>query len=425
MRRGQGTALVGTIEVPGDKSISHRALILGAIASGTSTVSGLNGGEDVSATRRCLAALGARIVSDEAKVTVESEGWPQLGEAEDVLDAGNSGTTLRSLLAVTAATPGAFTLTGDATLRRRPMLRVVSPLRQMGAAIDGRLHGDRAPLFVRGGPLRGIDFESPVPSAQVKSAVLIAGLAAAGRTSVAEPLLSRDHTERMLEAAGVRLERNGTEIAVEGGQRLEPRDWVVPGDFSAASFLVVAALLTPGSELTIDNVGLNPTRTGLLETLREMGGDIDVDDRGGVEPVGSITVRTSQLHGVDVPPERIPSMVDELPILAVAATQAEGDTRIAGAAELRVKESDRIAATKEGLRALRASIDELRDGLLITGPARLEAAEVESRGDHRIALALAVAGIVSGQNVKVRGWSCVNTSFPEFLDVLGKARGRR
>ena len=425
MRRGQGTALVGTIEVPGDKSISHRALVLGAIASRTSSIVGLNGGEDVAATRRCLEALGARIAGDETKVVVESEGWSKLHEADDVLDAGNSGTTLRSLLAVTAAVPGAFTLTGDATLRRRPMLRVVGPLRQMGAAIDGRSHGDRAPLFVRGGKLEGIDFESPVPSAQVKSAVLLAGLAASGTTSVVEPLLSRDHTERMLEAAGVAVERSGLEVSLRGGQQVEAREWAVPGDFSAAAFLIVAALLTPGSELTIDNVGLNPTRTGLLETLREMGADIDVSERGGVEPAGSVTVRSSELRGVDVPPERIPSMVDELPILAVAATQAHGDTRIAGAAELRVKESDRIAATKDGLRALRASVEELRDGLVISGPARLEAAEVESRGDHRIALALAVAGIVSGQNVKVRGWSSVNTSFPEFLDVLGRARRRR
>jgi 3-phosphoshikimate 1-carboxyvinyltransferase len=340
-----------------------------------------------------------------------------------VLDAGNSGTTMRMMLGVCASIPGAMVLTGDPSLRRRPMLRVAAPLRQMGASIDGRRHGDLAPLWVRGQELSGIDIELPVASAQVKSALLLAGLSASGDTRVTEPGPSRDHTERMLRALGVEVQTQDGSVTVQGGATLESFEAVVPGDLSSAMFLVAAAALIPGSRLTLTEVGLNPTRTAALDVLAAMGSDVSWSETSSSlgEPLGSVEVSCRPLHGVEVPPQAIPSLIDEVPALAIVATQAEGETVFTGAAELRVKESDRIAVLVEGLRSLGADAEELPDGLIVRGPTNLRGGEIDSHGDHRIALAFAVAGLLSQDKVRVIGWSSVDTSFPEFLEILGEA----
>lgn len=419
----------GTVRVPGDKSISHRALVVAALAAGQSRIAGLNVGRDVLATATCLGGLGVGATIDEAngQAEVEGRGWAGLREPADVLDAGNSGTTIRTLAGICAAVDGTSVLTGDASVRRRPMLRVVAPLRQMGAVIHGRAYGDRAPLAITGGPLDAIDLVTDVASAQVKTAVLLAGLRARGTTAVTEPEISRDHTERMLVGAGVELRRIGARVEVPGSQSPVPLQLTVPGDVSAAVFLIVGALIVPGSDLTVEDVGLNETRTGALDVLRAMGADIDVeterDERG--EPVGRIRARASDLTGIEIGPQGMATFVDEVPALAVAASQARGTTVLRGAGELRVKESDRLETMAAGLRALGATADATEDGLVIEGPARLHGGEVESHGDHRIAMALAVAGLAAEDRVRVRGWGSVDTSFPGFLEAVGRAQRTR
>ena len=432
MRRGKRPAaasspLRGRIAVPGDKSISHRALLLGALADGTSTIAGINPGEDVRATADAVAALGATVdFRDEDNVEVEGYGLAGLQEPADVLDLGNSGTSMRTLLGVCAGVGGLSVLTGDASLRTRPMLRVAAPLRQMGAAVDGRGYGELPPMVVRGGDLRPIDAELDVASAQVKTALLLAGLRAAGTTSVTEPGPSRDHTERMLEAAGVEVGRSGTTCSVEGGSQPRPVDWEVPGDTSSALYLLVAALLVPGSELTVTDVLLNPTRTAAFDVLVRMGADLTVEEKevSGGEPRGDVTARSSALAATEIAPAEVPALIDELPLLAVAASQAEGATVVAGAGELRVKESDRIAAMVGGLRALGGRAEERPDGMVVEGPVPLTGGAIDSRGDHRVAMSFAIAGLLSAEGVRVARWSCVDTSFPGFLDVLGRAQGR-
>lgn len=431
MRRpGKGSKpLVGRVAVPGDKSISHRALVLASLARGGCEIARPNVGHDVRSTAAALTRLGVACRLDEGKsiAQVEGRGWAGLTEPTDVLDAGNSGTTMRLLLGVCAAIAGSSILTGDESLRRRPMLRVVGPLRQMGASIDGRAHGDLAPLAVRGAELEGVELELPVASAQVKSALLLAGLAARGTTMVAEPGPSRDHTERMLEATGVELQRRGNAVGVVGGAEVAPFKAVVPGDVSSAMFLVVAAATLPGSELELIDVGLNPTRTAALEVLRDMGAKIttEVTSESLGEPMGTIRVSHQQLRAVAVPQGAVPALIDEIPALAIVASQAEGETIFTGARELRVKETDRIRALVAGLRAVGGDAEELDDGLVVRGPTPLAGGQVDSCGDHRIALAFAVAGLAAAGSIRVRGWRCVDTSFPEFLDVLGEAtRGR-
>jgi 3-phosphoshikimate 1-carboxyvinyltransferase len=430
--------LQGSLRVPGDKSISHRALIIAALADGRSTITNINSGGDVRATASALGAMGARCeieVGDPvrgkggeriSRAVVEGSPEGGLHEPPGIVDVGNSGTTIRTLLGVCASVPGLTVLTGDDSIRRRPMLRVVVPLRQMGAQIDGRNHGDLAPLAVRGGGLVGCEHELSIASAQVKTALLFAGLTAEGSTSVTEPGPSRDHTERMLKAAGADITVSGRTVQMKSGSQLAPGDREVPGDISSAMFLIAAALLVPDSELVLENVGLNPTRTAALDVLREMGADLEVTETGGSdEPVGSIAVRHSELRGTTIGGDVIPALIDEIPVLAALATQAEGRTEISGARELRVKESDRIAALASGLSSLGARVEERPDGFVIEGPARLSGGEVESHHDHRIAMSFAVAGLVADSNVKVRGWSCVGTSFPEFLDLLGEAQRSR
>ncbi|HUK06564.1 MAG TPA: 3-phosphoshikimate 1-carboxyvinyltransferase [Stellaceae bacterium] len=425
-----GTAgpLKGRIRVPGDKSISHRALILGTLAAGRTRVSGLLEGDDVLRTAAAMRALGARVERvGEGEWTVDGVGVGGLAEPEDVLDFGNSGTGARLVLGTVATSPITAIFTGDASLRRRPMGRVTVPLQQMGAQMWAR-EGGRLPLAVRGAvePMP-LAYTLPVPSAQVKSAVLLAGLNAPGETSVREPLATRDHTERMLRHFGVdvrvAMANDGArEITLTGETELRAADLAVPGDPSSAAFAIVAALLLPGSEITIEGVGTNPLRTGLLTTLLEMGARIEMGrarETGG-EPVADLLVRASALRGVEVPAERAPSMIDEYPILSVAAAFANGKTVMRGLAELRVKESDRLSAIAEGLRAagVRAVIE--GDTLTVEGLGKRPhgGATIEARLDHRIAMAFLVLGMASERPIGIDDGETINTSFPGFVPLM-------
>ena len=429
-KRGWGNLpLSHSVDLPGDKSISHRALVLAALGSGRSEIVGLNTGADVMATVECLRKLGAEISLDEenSKAIVEGHGSAGLHEPEGALDAGNSGTALRMLLGVCARIAGTSFLTGDESLCRRPMLRVVEPLRAMGAEILGRRGGDLAPLAVTGGALKGIAHRVPVASAQVKTCLLMAGLGAEGETSITEPSLSRDHTERMLRSLGVDIATKDLTVSVRGPQELPAGDWTVPADPSAAMFFVVAALLVPGSDLTLNNVSLNPTRVAALDVLRAMGADIEIAQtaESGGEPIGDITARDSSLKGIEVDPRSIPWIIDEIPILAVAASQAEGTTTFSGAGELRLKESDRIATMATGLRTLGVEVSEAPDGFTIAGPTSLGEGDIDSQGDHRVAMSFAIAALIARTDIKIRGWSSVDTSFPGFIQTLARARGMR
>jgi 3-phosphoshikimate 1-carboxyvinyltransferase len=420
--RGPARA-AGDLGVPGDKSISHRALLLGALAHGTTEVRGLLQGEDCRATLAALRALGVEIAeAADGAVQVRGRGPEGLGEPESVLDAGNSGTTLRLLSGVLAGRPFCSVLTGDASLRRRPMRRVTEPLRAMGATVLGRADGALAPLAIRGGGLRGIAWASPVASAQVKSAILLAGLQAEGETTVSEPSLSRDHTERMLAAFGAPPRRDGGAVTVGGGARLAAADIRVPGDPSSAAFFLVAAAARPGAEIRVRDVGVNPTRTGLLEALGLMGAEVrrERERAEAGEPVADLVVRGARLRGIALGGDLIPRLIDEVPALAVAAALADGETVIRGAAELRVKEVDRIAAIAEEFGRLGAAVSPTDEGLRIRGGAPLRGAAVSSRGDHRMAMSLAVAALFSDGETVIRDVACVDTSFPGFARLLGR-----
>lgn len=409
----------GTVAVPGDKSISHRALMLGAIAEGTSRIRGFLAGEDCLATMGALRAMGVEIDESEPKgVTVRGVGLHGLRQPAHPLDLGNSGTGLRLLAGLLCGQTFTAGLTGDRSLRSRPMGRIIQPLERMGADIRSR--GGKPPLTVHGGrSLAGIAYELPVASAQVKSAILLAGLYAAGETFVTEPAATRDHTERMLRAMGVELETDSGRIRMRGGQPLHARDLDVPADLSSAAFLVLAALLAPDCELTIERVGVNATRTGFIDILREMGADIAFEQATlvGDEPVADLRVRSSALEAIEVDPALVSRAIDEFPVLFIAASQAPGRTRFTGLAELRVKESDRIAVMAEGLRRLGIRVDESPDGAVVHG-GRLSGGAVESAGDHRIAMAFAVAGTIADAPVRVVGTEAVATSFPGFVDLL-------
>lgn len=413
----------GAIRVPGDKSISHRSLLLGALAHGTTEVRGFLRSEDCLATLAALRALGVEITeSPDGRIEVCGKGPGGLREPEMVLDAGNSGTALRLLAGLLAGRPFFSVLTGDASLRRRPIRRVVDPLTTMGATLLGRAGGQYPPLAIQGRQLSGIAWPSPVASAQVKSAILLAGLQATGETSVTEPMLSRDHTERMLTAFGVPVRREGTTVSIPGEARLQATSLAIPGDLSSAAFFLIAAAASPGSELLIRDVGVNPTRTGALEVLEAMGARIArerVRSQGG-EPVADLRIRGARLRGTRVGAERIPRLLDEIPALAVAATLAEGETVVSGAAELRVKEVDRLSAVAEELGKLGGQVAEEREGLRIVGGRRLRGAVVRSRGDHRMAMALAVAGLFVDGETRVQDVACVATSFPRFAELLAE-----
>ena len=405
-------SLEGSIHVPGDKSISHRALILAAIASGQSTLRGLSEGADVSSTASCLRSLGVEVEDG----MVVGRGLRGLRGAEGALDCGNSGTTMRLLAGLLAAQDFESTLSGDESLSRRPMDRVVKPLVEMGAAAAW------PPLRVGGRtPLHGIEYRTPVPSAQVKSAVLLAGLYAEGETSVVEAVRTRDHTEVMLSAMGAEVKAEGPRVSVMQAQRLEPMHMRVPGDFSSAAFWIAAAGLAGESDLRLLGVGVNPTRTAFAEFLMSIGYRIDqMNPRFEAhEPVADLRVRRAgDLRPIHVDGDLAAQMIDELPVLAVVATQVEGQSVIAGAAELRVKESDRLYAMEAGLSAMGADIVASEDGWVINGPRDLEGAKVDSEGDHRVAMALAVAGMLAEGKTQIEGAECVAISYPDFFDHL-------
>ncbi len=410
--------LRGAVRVPGDKSISHRALLLNALSCGSARVRGMLDADDVRATARALRALGATVAGDAREAIVSGPGGG-LREPEGVIDCGNSGTSMRVLLGVLAAEPLFAVLTGDASLRRRPMRRVVEPLRRMGARVDGRGDGSRAPLAVRGGELAHTAHDLRISSAQVKTALLLAGRHAG--VQVREPRRSRDHTELLLRAMGAKLvEEPGGWLQLEGRTELQPVDVDVPGDLSSAAFWLVAGSLVPGSEIRLAGVGVNPTRSGVLDVLRAMGADIEVApvQQLGAEPVADLIVRTAALRGTRIGGELALRSIDELPVLAVAAAFAEGETVLTDAAELRHKESDRLAHVAGGLRALGAEVEEAPDGLRIAGGGVRGGGRVQAGLDHRLAMAFAVAGLRAPDGVVVDGADAVRTSYPAFFDHL-------
>jgi 3-phosphoshikimate 1-carboxyvinyltransferase len=414
-------ALVGHIAVPGDKSISHRAVLIGAVCAGETRISGFGRSADTEATIAAVRALGAEVVEEDVDtLRVRGVGLSELREPGAPIDCGNAGTLMRLLAGLLAGQDGRrFELVGDESLSARPMERVAEPLRRMGATMETK--EGRAPLVVEGAPLRAIDYELPVASAQVKSAILLAGVQAVGSTTVVEPIATRDHTERLLERAGAGVTRRPSSVTVEHADELRLPEVEIPGDISSAAPFLVAAATVPGSSITVHGVGLNPRRTGLLDVLEHMGAKIAIYNRRGIggEPAGDVEVRTSDLVGATVSAAEVPALVDELPLLAVAACHARGDTVVRGAAELRTKESDRLEAVVEELRRLGAHIRATGDGFRIKGvPARLRGGMVESRGDHRLAMLGAVVGVSSREGVDLRGAEAVDTSFPGFFEVL-------
>lgn len=407
------------IKVPGDKSISHRSIMLAALANGSAQITGFLPSEDCLSTMKAFQQLGVQIERvDETTLIVHGTRGKFTAPSGDI-DCGNSGTTMRLLSGILAAQPFRSRLVGDASLSKRPMKRVMQPLAQMGARITAEGGDGRAPLVIEGGELSGIAYNSPVASAQVKSAVLLAGLFAKGTTSVTEPEQSRDHSERMLAWHVAHPRRNGLTVSVLGGQSLESRDFDVPGDISSAAFWLVAAAAQPGARLMVRNVGLNPTRTGILAVLIRMGAHVNemVESSEG-EPRGSVEVRGTRLKATTIGGKEIPNVIDELPILAVAAALAEGRTVIRDAKELRVKETDRIAAVAMNLRAFGVQVDEREDGMEIVGGCPLHGAEVQSFGDHRIAMSAAILGLFSEGQTIIHDTDCVATSYPGFYETL-------
>lgn len=411
-------SIYGRLTVPGDKSISHRALMLAAIAEGESCITGLATGADVQSTKACMQQLGVEIASSANAVIVKGRGLSALRAPLQPLDAGNSGTTMRLLSGILATRPFATTLLGDASLSRRPMRRIITPLELMGAKIDATAEGT-APLTIHGGKLSGIAYALPVASAQVKSCVLFAGLEAEGETVVIERGATRDHSERMLKAFGAHIKCATNRVSIRRSA-LHGMDISVPGDFSSAAFLIAAALLLSNSDVLLANLNVNPTRIAFLEVLKSMGATLTLEETRGenFEPLADLRVRSQRLHGVRVNEALMPRLIDEIPILAVLATQAEGETVITGAKELRVKESDRLAALTKNLRAMKANVEELPDGLIVRGPSRLRGAEIDSFHDHRIAMAFALAGLLADAPTTIQHAECADISFPGFFELL-------
>jgi 3-phosphoshikimate 1-carboxyvinyltransferase len=414
----------GRVRLPGDKSISHRYAILAALADGPSTIDGYSTGADCASTLACLRGLGVSVremrdgASGGPSVVIQGRGLRGLTAPTSTLDAGNSGSTMRMLAGVLAAHPFQTAIDGDGSLRRRPMARVIAPLERMGARIDS--HDGRPPLTITGADaVRPLDFQPEVPSAQVKSAILLAGLHARGVTRVRERVSTRDHTERALEAFGARVLREAGAVGVAGGQRLTGRALRVPGDISSAAFWLAAAAALPGSELVLEQVGLNPTRTAILDVLRRLGAEVEtrVETEDAFEPAGTIRVRHGSLGSATIAPAEVPGLIDELPVLAALATHG-GELSVSGAAELRVKESDRISALADGLRALGAEIDERPDGFHVRGRRRLTGGASDARGDHRLAMAFAVAALGAAGPTTIHDAGAAAVSYPEFFEVL-------
>ncbi len=412
--------LQGKIEVPGDKSISHRALILGAMASGKMEISNLACGQDCKSTVNCLKQLGIEIDKGKNITEVKGKGLFGFQESKNVLDAGNSGTTLRVLCGVLAGQPFYSVISGDDSLRTRPVRRVIEPLQKMGAEIYARRVSCLAPITILGKKLTSIDYTIPISSAQVKTALILAGLLAYGKTVLHEKIPTRDHTERMLRFLEVEAaSQNGT-IVVSGQKEIKAKNICIPGDISSAMFFVIAGIVVGNSHIKIKNIGLNPHRIGALKVLQRMGGKIEIKIAKEIncEPVGEIEVKSSNLQGTQILPKEIPSLIDEIPVLAVAASMAEGKTIIRGAEELRVKETDRLKAIATELKKLGAKIKEFPDGLEISGPAKLRGTLVQSYADHRMAMALAVAGLVAQGETAIENAEAVNISFPNFFEIL-------
>lgn len=416
-------ALVGHVELPADKSIAHRSILFSAISDGTSRIVGFPEAADPQSSLGCIRALGIQVEQDDDALVVHGEGLRGLRAPNGDLDCGNSGTTMRLLSGILAGQPFDSRLTGDASLSVRPMGRIIDPLSQMGAGVGAE--DGHAPLLVsaQAGALAPISYRLPVASAQVKSCVLLAGLYAEGETSVIESKPSRDHTERMLGLST--LEMGGERIiSVHGGEAPRSRMWSIPGDFSAAAFLLVAGSLLDGSLIRMPRVGLNPSRTGLLNTLSAMGADIRVENERDVsgEPIGDLIVKSAPLTGIRIDGELIPNLIDEIPILAIAGTMAEGVTEIRDAGELRHKESDRISAVVAGLRDMGADVEEFEDGLAVTGGKQLKGADIATHHDHRIAMAFAVAGLLAKGETRIQDANIADVSFPGFYDVIDSLR---
>jgi 3-phosphoshikimate 1-carboxyvinyltransferase len=421
--------LKGKFTPPGDKSVSHRAIMFGSLASGTSVYTHFLEAEDCLNTLKSFQSMGVSIDWEKGKkVTIHGVGMQGLKKPASELYLGNSGTSMRLMLGILAGQRFDCTLTGDPSLSSRPMKRVTVPLKQMGAQIKGKDNGNFAPLTIHGGKLKGIDFENKLSSAQVKSALLLAGLYADGTTRITEPVLSRDHTERFLEASGAkfRKENNGLILSIEKTDSLKPISGEIPGDISAAAFFIVGAALFPGSEVTIEKVCLNPTRTGLLAVLERMGADLDIEVTQEIpEPLGNIHVRGKRLRGVRIQHAEIPSLIDELPIIMIAMALAEGESLISGAEELRVKETDRIHSMVTNLKKIGASAEELPDGCIIKGVERFHGGEVQSYGDHRTAMSFAIATLAMNEELKIQDTECVATSFPNFFQEFERLKKKQ
>ena len=415
------TGLKGKVTIPGDKSISHRCIMFGSIANGTTQIHNFLSGADCLATIRCFRELGIEIEveSDYSSVIVHGKGLHGLSAPEKILDVGNSGTTTRLISGILAGQPFDSKLSGDESLNSRPMKRIIEPLTQMGAHISSILRNGCAPLYITPAQLHGIHYDSPVASAQVKSCLLLAGLYADGETSVTEPSLSRNHTEIMLNYFGAEVHSEGTTASVKPEPVLEGREVKVPGDISSAAYFIAAGLLTPNSEILLKNVGINPTRAGLLKVCMDMGADITLlNESNEGEPVADLLIRTSSLHGTTVEGEIIPALIDEIPMIAVMAAFAEGTTVIRDAQELKVKESDRIAVMVENLKRMGADIEGTDDGMIIHGGRPLHSAVIDSHLDHRVAMSFAVAGTICDGIMKIQGGDCVRISYPNFYDDL-------
>lgn len=419
---GPAKGLRGTVTVPGDKSISHRAVMLGGIAEGTTVIEGFLEGADNLSTIDAFRAMGIVIERHGARVMVHGKGLFGLKEPDDVIDAGNSGTTARLITGILSAQPFFSVITGDESLRTRPMRRVTAPLIEMGAAISGRNGASLLPLAVNGARLKGIGYSMPVASAQVKSCLLLAGLYAEGKTTVTELGKSRDHTERMLRLFGADIKEDGLSVTIRQSKSLKARAVTVPGDISSAAFLMVGAMITDDSELLINDVGVNPTRRGVIDILNRMGGDIELLNERSIsnEPVADILVRTSSLKGVDISREELLPAIDEFPVISVAAAFADGRTTVRGAGELRVKESDRLAAMAGALSCLGVGCAESKDGITIEGTGRgsVNSCVIESLNDHRIAMAAAIAALRSKAGITIAGAGSVDVSFPGFFGLL-------
>ena len=432
--------LRGELSVPGDKSISHRAVMLGSLAKGTTEIRGFLSGADCLSTISCFRALGVRILQEKGHVTVYGRGLRGLRKPEAVLDCGNSGTTMRLISGILAAQPFDTVLTGDASIQKRPMDRIITPLSMMGAEIRSIPGNGCAPLSINGQqlsgrnaslagnscPLRGISYESPVASAQVKSAVLLAGLFAEGKTSVTEPFLSRDHTERILRAFGAEVHSgiapdSRPAATVFPAEELSASAISIPGDISSAAFFLCGALMVPGSDLILRNVGINPTRSGILDVVAAMGGSVEIlsgNHADDAEPAADLHIRASRLHGTEIGGSLIPRLIDELPVIAAMACAAEGTTVIRDARELKIKESDRIRAMAEGLSRMGAAVTETPDGLIIEGGRPLKGAEIDSRGDHRVAMAFSILSLIADGPVTISHPECVSVSAPDFYRDL-------